>query len=153
MTVTTIIIQSEPFDVARETDLLRGENLSIGAIVTFVGLVRDMNEGVTVQGLTLEHYPGMAEKAIKQIVREACRRWSVETVKVVHRVGKLQPSDPIVYVGVASQHRGDAFAACEFIMDFLKVQAPFWKKEKTRNQDRWLEARTSDQASLQKWLK
>jgi molybdopterin synthase catalytic subunit len=149
----SITIQAELFDVSRETAFLQGGNRATGAMVSFVGLVRDTNDGAAVRGLTLEHYPGMAEKEIKNIVAEAGVRWPLEAVRVVHRIGTLEPSDFIVFVGVASRHRGDAFAACEYIMDSLKTRVAFWKKEQTGEGDRWLEARPADRIALQKWQK
>jgi molybdopterin synthase catalytic subunit len=149
----SITIQVEPVDVTRETQGLQHASHSIGAIVTFLGLVRDVNEGQGIKQLALEHYPGMAEKEISKIIAEARQRWSLEAVRVVHRVGPLQPTELIVYVGVASLHRGDAFAACEYIMDHLKTQGLFWKKEQLTESDRWLEPRPADQAALQKWHK
>jgi len=149
----SVVIQAEAFDAAQQTAQLTGLSRSTGAVVTFIGLVRDVNEGHEIHGLTLEHYPGMAEKEIGQIIEQAKGRWLLEAVRVVHRIGVLKPSDPIVYVGVASQHRGDAFRACEFIMDYLKTRAPFWKKESGSNGEHWLESRDSDRESLQKWHK
>jgi molybdopterin synthase catalytic subunit len=116
----------------------------VGAVASFVGLVRDENDAATVRTLTLEHYPGMTEKALHGIVDEARRRWSIYDAVVIHRVGELSPTDQIVLVAVSSAHRGDAFAACEFIIDYLKTQAPFWKKELTPDGERWVEARASD---------
>ena len=124
-----ISIQSEAFDVAAIIDELRADDASVGAIASFIGLVRDVNEGAEVATMTLEHYAGMTEKAIEAIVSEAEGRWDLIGVRVVRRIGELRPSDPIVLVAVASAHRGDAFQACEFIMDYLKTRAPFWKKE------------------------
>lgn len=145
-------IQMEAFDVNRETESLRAGNPAIGAIASFIGYVRDIHEGLPVTALNLEHYPGMAEKEIGQIVEEAKGRWTLEAVRVVHRIGELKPGDPIVFVGVASQHRSDAFAACEFIMDYLKTRAPFWKKQQgSDGSSEWLDARESDQARLEKW--
>lgn len=145
-------IQAEVFDVTRETEALRAGNPRIGAVASFIGYVRDIHGEQPVTALALEHYPGMAEKEIGRIVEEAKSRWPLEAVRVVHRVGELKPGDPIVYVGVASQHRGDAFAACEFIMDFLKTCAPFWKKQQHPDgSSEWLDARESDQARLLQW--
>jgi molybdopterin synthase catalytic subunit len=147
-----IRIQTEPFDVSRETETLRAGNPAIGAIASFIGYVRDIHEGLPVTGLSLEHYPGMAEKEMGHIVEEAQSRWALEGVRVVHRIGELKPGDPIVFVAVASQHRSEAFAACEFIMDFLKTRAPFWKKQQHPDgSSQWLDARESDQARLEKW--
>ena len=144
-------VQTEDFDVAREIALLRGSDPRVGAVASFIGIVRDQNDAATVRTLTLEHYPGMTEKALLGIVDEARRRWSIIDAVVVHRVGKLAPTDQIVLVAVSSAHRGDAFAACEFIIDYLKTQAPFWKKEVTPDGERWVEARTSDDEAAARW--
>jgi len=144
-------VQQDDFDLGAEVARLRADNPRIGAIASFVGLVRDLNDGSAVSGLTLEHYPGMTEKALAGIVAEAEARWQVLGCTVVHRVGALQPLDQIVLVIVASGHRGDAFAACEFIMDYLKTRAPFWKKEATSTGERWVEARESDDAAASRW--
>lgn len=146
-----IRVQTDDFDLGLEVSRLRAGNPSIGAIVTFVGTVRDVNDGAGVAGMELEHYPGMTEQALESIVAQAKERWRVVDALVVHRVGPLKPLDQIVLVAVTSAHRGDAFAACEFIMDFLKTQAPFWKKEQTEHGARWVDARTSDDESLAKW--
>lgn len=146
-----ISVQTEDFDVSAELAALRLHNPTIGAIVNFVGVVRDLNEGCGVNQLELEHYPGMTEAALKNIALEAKERWQVIDCVIIHRVGALLPLDQIVLVGVASAHRGDAFAACEFMMDFLKTRAPFWKKETTPQGAKWLDARTSDEAALKKW--
>ena len=147
----TVRIQTEDFDVGAETAAIRKANPAIGAVASFVGVVRDVNEGDTVSEMTLEHYPGMTEKSIEAIVSQAKGRWSVIDATVVHRVGLLKPTDQIVLVVVASAHRGDAFAACEFIMDYLKTQAPFWKKEKTADGSRWVDARTTDDLAAERW--
>ncbi len=126
---------------------------SAGAIVSFVGLVRDVNDGDTVNTLTLEHYPEMTEKALQAIELEAKTRWDIQQSLIIHRVGTLKPSDQIVLVAVASAHRGDAFHACEFIMDYLKTSAPFWKKEATNQGERWVEAKLSDDAAKARWQK
>jgi molybdopterin synthase catalytic subunit len=146
-----IRVQSEAFDLGSEVDAMRAGRTDIGAIASFVGLARDLNEGSGVAALTLEHYPGMTEKALAALVEEANSRWALLDVTVIHRVGRLLPGDPIVLVAVASSHRGEAFAACEFIMDFLKTQAPFWKKEETPDGERWVEARASDDAAAERW--
>jgi molybdopterin synthase catalytic subunit len=130
--------------------LLRGR-AKIGALVSFVGLMRDHNEGAAVSAMTLEHYPGMTEKSLHAIAEEAARRWSLAAVHIVHRVGALAPEDPIVLVSVASPHRGDAFRACEFLIDYLKTRAPFWKKETTATGTRWVAARASDDAAADRW--
>jgi molybdopterin synthase catalytic subunit len=146
-----IRVQSEAFDLGAEVDAMRAGRTDIGAIASFVGLARDLNEGSGVAAMTLEHYPGMTEKALATLVDEANSRWSLLDVSVIHRVGRLMPGDPIVLVAVASSHRGEAFAACEFIMDFLKTRAPFWKKEETPDGERWVEARASDDAAAERW--
>ena len=146
-------IQSEDFDSGAEIATLRHHNPAIGAIASFIGLVRDVNSGDRVSELTLEHYPGMTEKALDKIVDEAKSRWDVIDVLVIHRVGVLQPTDQIVLVVVAGAHRGQAFAACEFVMDYLKTQAPFWKKEQTADGSRWVEARSSDDTAAERWTR
>lgn len=148
----TVRIQTADFDVATEIAALRRGDSRVGAVASFIGIVRDVNEGDAVSNMTLEHYPGMTEKAIAAIVDEARARWRVLDALVIHRVGTLRPADQIVLVVVASEHRGDAFAACEFIMDYLKTRAPFWKKENTPAGARWVEARASDDAAADRWL-
>ena len=147
----TVRVQSEDFDAGREIAALRQGNAQVGALAAFVGVVRDMNDGSAVADMELEHYPGMTEKAITGIIEQARTRWNIFDVLVVHRIGHLKPLDQIVLVVVASAHRGDAFAACEFVMDYLKTQAPFWKKEQTPDGARWVEARTSDDAAAERW--
>jgi molybdopterin synthase catalytic subunit len=147
----TIRIQQADFDLTTEVNALRAANPKIGAIASFSGLVRDVNDDANVATLTLEHYPGMTEKALRGIVDEAMRRWDVIDATVIHRVGTLMPLDQIVLVVVAGGHRGDAFAACEFIMDYLKTAAPFWKKEATSDGTRWVEARDSDETAALRW--
>ena len=146
-----IVVQDEAFDLGVEVAAMGQGRTDIGAIASFVGLARDMNEGSGVQAMTLEHYPGMTEKALAALVEEASARWALLDVTVIHRVGRLLPGDPIVLVAVASSHRGEAFAACEFIMDALKTRAPFWKKESTPQGERWVEARDSDDAAARRW--
>lgn len=146
-----ILVQNEDFDLNTEYEALRQDCPAIGAIVTFVGLVRDFNEGDDVSSLFLEHYPGMTEKVLQGICDQARERWQLNDMRVIHRIGEMQPSDQIVFVGVSSAHRGDAFAACEFIMDFLKTQAPFWKKEQTPEGGRWVDARDSDTSAADRW--
>jgi molybdopterin synthase catalytic subunit len=146
-----ILVQADTFDLGAEVAAMSRGRTDIGAIVSFVGLARDLNEGSGVAAMTLEHYPGMTEKALAAVVDDACSRWTLLDVTVIHRVGRLLPGDPIVLVAVASQHRGEAFAACEFIMDYLKTQAPFWKKEETTEGERWVEARASDDAAAARW--
>jgi molybdopterin synthase catalytic subunit len=148
-----ILVQAEAFDLGAEVDAMRLGRTDIGAIASFVGLARDLNEGCGVAAMTLEHYPGMTEKALTALVEEARSRWTLLDVTVIHRVGRLLPGDPIVLVAVASQHRGEAFAACEFIMDYLKTRAPFWKKEDTPEGEHWVEARASDDAAAARWVK
>ena len=130
---------------------MRLSGQSVGAVVSFIGQVRDLNDGNEIQTLTLEHYPGMTEKALEAIENEAKARWNVLESRIIHRVGTLKPQDQIVLVAVSSAHRGDAFSACEFIMDFLKSQAPFWKKEATNQGERWVEAKLSDDAAQSRW--
>jgi len=144
-------IQREDFDIAGELERLRAGDVRIGAIASFVGLVRHVNEASEVRAMTLEHYPGMTEKALAQIVEEARSRWNIIDALVIHRVGELKPGDQIVLAAVASAHRGEAFAACEFIMDYLKTRAPFWKKERTPAGERWVEARASDEEKASRW--
>ncbi|WP_019616691.1 molybdopterin synthase catalytic subunit MoaE [Psychromonas ossibalaenae] len=146
-----IKVQSEDFNQQVEYDRLR-KDPSVGAVVTFSGLVRDINQGEQVSSLTLEHYPGMTESSLAEIVKQAESRWNIIDCTVIHRIGELQLLDQIVFVGIASLHRQDAFAACEFIMDYLKTQAPFWKKETNAQQESyWVDARESDQEALNKW--
>jgi molybdopterin synthase catalytic subunit len=147
----TVRVQAEDFDAGSEMAAMRRSNPKIGAIASFVGVVRDMNEGARVGQMTLEHYPGMTEKALEQIISQASARWDIYDVLVVHRVGTLRPTDQIVLVMVASAHRGEAFQACEFLMDYLKTRAPFWKKESTPEGARWVEARTADDAAAGRW--
>src|SRR5450830_42175 len=144
-------VQTEDFDLSTEVRKLREGNPTIGAVVSFLGLVRDLNDGQTVSAMELEHYPVMTEKALEDISVQAAARWSVIDSLIIHRVGPLLPLDQIVLVVVASKHRGDAFSACEFMTDFLKTQAPFWKKEQTETGARWVDARESDESALQKW--
>jgi molybdopterin synthase catalytic subunit len=146
-----IRVQEADFDVGRELEALTRGRKDVGAVASFVGLVRDLNDGHAIGGLSLEHYPGMTEKALEDICREAHARWDILDTLVIHRVGALAPGDRIVLVGVSGAHRGEAFEACEFIMDYLKTRAPFWKKETTPQGDRWVEARDSDDAAAQRW--
>ncbi|TQV85636.1 molybdopterin synthase catalytic subunit MoaE [Exilibacterium tricleocarpae] len=149
--VDRIRVQTDDFDLQAEYQTLRGIDAAAGAVVLFTGLVRDLNQGDAVRGLTLEHYPGMTEKVLADIVTEARQRWRLLQVSILHRVGALAPADQIVLVGCASAHRGDAFAACEFIMDFLKTRAPFWKQERTAGGHRWVEARDTDRDAAKRW--
>lgn len=146
-------VQTEDFDIGVEIARLRSGNPKIGAIASFIGLVRDVNDGDAVHEMTLEHYPGMTEKALGAILDEAARRWDVIDAIIVHRIGALKPTDQIVLAIIASPHRTDAFAACEFLMDYLKTSAPFWKKEKTGQGTRWVEPRESDDAAALRWRK
>ena len=146
-----IRVQTEDFDVGAELAQLRAGNAKIGAIASFVGLVRDLNENAEVSEMILEHYPAMTQKSLEGIVLQAKQRWDIYDALVIHRVGKLVPTDQIVLVAVTSAHRGEAFAACEFIMDYLKTQAPFWKKEQTASGSRWVESRESDDKAAQRW--
>ena len=148
-----IRIQEADFDLSTEIAQLRQGDSQVGAVVSFLGTVRDMNEGSQVKGMTLEHYPGMTEKALEEILDQAKSRWDIQKTLVIHRVGPLLPEDQIVLVAVASAHRGEAFSACEFIMDYLKTAAPFWKKEDTPEGGRWVDARVSDDAAMARWLK
>ena len=146
-----ISIQTLDFDIKTETDLLERENNADGALVTFTGRVRNKNLGDNVSALHLEHYPGMTEKSLSQIIEQAKSRWPINRIKVIHRIGTLAVGEQIVFVGVTSPHRKAAFNACEFIMDYLKVDAPFWKKEVTNNGERWLEAKESDKNKAKHW--
>jgi len=148
-----ISIQVEDFDHGFEVNLLENDNVEDGAVVTFSGRVRNNNLGLKVKGLFLEHYPDMTEKLLAEIIETAKQRWNIGRVKVIHRIGQLAIGEQIVFVGVTSKHRQDAFAANEFIMDFLKVKAPFWKKELTELGESWLAAKTSDKEKAQAWSK
>ena len=144
-------VQEADFDAGRELEALTAGRRDVGAVASFVGLVRDANDGSDVRAMTLEHYPGMTEKALEAICAEAHARWDLIDTVVIHRVGALRPGDRIVLVGVASAHRGEAFAACEFLMDYLKTRAPFWKREDTSGGSRWVEARSSDDEAAGRW--
>lgn len=146
-----IKVQYEPFDAGQEQQSLLAGRTDIGAIVSFTGLVRDFNERPDVEALTLEHYPGMTEASLAQIVEEAQRRWSLSDLTLIHRVGRLIPGDPIVLVVVASEHRRAAYEACEFLMDYLKTRAPFWKKEHTASGDYWVSEREQDHSDARRW--
>lgn len=147
----TIRIQAEDFDVSTELKHLSANDKTVGALVSFVGLVRDINEGQSIQAMTLEHYPGMTEKALHEIVQAAQQRWPLQGVTIIHRIGDLLPSDQIVLVITASRHRHAAFESADFLMDFLKSKAPFWKKENTPEGSRWVDARESDEIALARW--
>jgi molybdopterin synthase catalytic subunit len=146
-------VQHEDFDVGAEIARMRLARKDTGAVACFVGQVRDLNDGDQVALMTLEHYPGMTEKALERIVDQAKQRWDIFDALVIHRVGELKPADQIVLVIVTGAHRGDAFAACECIMDYLKTEAPFWKKEQTARGDRWVEAKISDDQARDRWLR
>lgn len=149
--MSRVRIQTEDFDLAQEVARLRDTNPKVGGVVTFVGTVRDLNEGAEVAAMELEHYPGMTEASIDAIIEQALARWPIFDARVIHRVGPLLPKDQIVLVAVTSSHRGEAFVACEFIIDYLKTEAPFWKKEQTPEGSRWVDARVSDDVALEKW--
>jgi molybdopterin synthase catalytic subunit len=144
-------VQTGDFDIGAEIAAMRRGNPKVGAVASFIGVVRDLNEGDHVAEMTLEHYPGMTEKALEKIVAEARSRWDIYDALIIHRVGTLRPGDQIVLVVVTGAHRGEAFEACEFLMDYLKTRAPFWKKERTPDGARWVEARESDDAAADRW--
>ena len=149
----TVRVQTQDFDAGLELAQLRLARKDVGAVVSFIGQVRDFNDGDTVSQLSLEHYPGMTEKALAAIVAQAQSRWDIVDTLIIHRVGTLQPLDQIVLVAVSGAHRGEAFKACEFIMDALKTEAPFWKKEVTASGERWLDAKDSDDVARERWIK
>jgi len=149
----SITVQTDDFNIADEYQALCGQNTETGAIVFFSGLVRDRNEGSDVTGLFLEHYPGMTERSLEDIVKQARLRWPILQVRLIHRIGQLDINDQIVFVGVSSAHREAAFDACRFIMDFLKTEAPFWKKETRTDGHHWIESQTKDQEAKTRWNK
>ena len=153
MSLPRVSIQTEDFDVSAEMAALRALDARVGAVCSFVGIVRDRTPGAPgcISSMELEHYPGMTEKAIEAMIDEAHRRFDIFGARVIHRIGLLQPLEQIVWVAVTSAHRGDSFQACEFLMDYLKTQAPFWKKETTPQGARWVDARVSDDAALARW--
>jgi molybdopterin synthase catalytic subunit len=151
MSTPRVTIQTEDFDLSAEVAALRAGDAGVGAVAAFVGTVRDRNDGSGVSAMELEHYPGMTERSIEAMIDAAMQRFDIRAARVIHRVGPLQPLDQIVLVAVTSMHRGEAFQACEFLMDYLKTQAPFWKKETTPEGARWVDARVSDDAALQRW--
>jgi molybdopterin synthase catalytic subunit len=151
MAAPRVSIQAADFDLGAEVAALRAADPGVGAVASFVGTVRDRNDGLGVSSMELEHYPGMTEKAIEAMIDEAFKRFDIRAARVVHRVGPLAPLDQIVMVAVTSAHRGSAFQACEFLMDYLKTQAPFWKKEHTPQGARWVDARLADDAALARW--
>ncbi|WP_439114638.1 molybdenum cofactor biosynthesis protein MoaE [Hydrogenophaga sp.] len=146
-----VSIQTEDFDLSAEVHRLREQDKRVGAVCSFMGTVRDRNDGQSIRTMELEHYPGMTEKSIEAMIDQAFKRFDIYAARVIHRVGLLQPLDQIVLVTVSSAHRGQSFQACEFLMDYLKTQAPFWKKEQTPEGARWVDARVSDDAALAKW--
>ena len=146
-----VSIQTQDFNLGIEVDALRRNDKRVGAVCSFIGTVRDRNDGLNVSSMELEHYPGMTEKAIEAMIDEALKRFDIFGARVVHRVGLLQPLDQVVMVAVTAAHRGESFKACEFLMDYLKTQAPFWKKEQTPDGARWVDARVTDDAALAKW--
>jgi molybdopterin synthase catalytic subunit len=147
----TVRVQTADFDVAAEISAMRAGDSRVGAVASFIGTVRDVNDEAAVSTLTLEHYPGMTERALAAIVDQAKARFDIYGALVIHRVGELRPTDQIVLVAVTSAHRGEAFDACRFIMDYLKTQAPFWKKERTPDGERWVDARASDDEAAARW--
>lgn len=150
--VVDIRVQAEPLEPLKEQASLWQGQPRVGALVSFIGLMRDFNEDATVSRLVLEHYPGMTEKALAAIAVEAARRWPLLAIRILHRIGSLEPQDPIVLVAVAASHRGPAFRACEFLIDYLKTRAPFWKKEITPTGERWVGARDTDTAAADRWV-
>jgi len=153
MSNSVIRIQEQDFDLSAEIAALRQSDTRVGAVVSFLGTVRDINDGSQIKGMTLEHYPGMTEKSLQEILDQAATRWNIFQMLVIHRVGLLLPEDQIVLVAVTSSHRGEAFSACEFIMDYLKTAAPFWKKEDTPGGSRWVDARVTDESAMARWNK
>ena len=146
-----VSVQTQDFNLGIEVDALRKNDKRVGAVCSFIGTVRDCNDGLNVSSMELEHYPGMTEKAIEAMIDEALKRFDIFGARVVHRVGLLQPLDQVVMVAVTAAHRGESFKACEFLMDYLKTQAPFWKKEQTPDGARWVDARVTDDVALAKW--
>jgi molybdopterin synthase catalytic subunit len=151
MIAPRVTVQTADFDLGAEVAALRAGDPGVGAVASFIGTVRDRNDGVGVSSMELEHYPGMTERSIEAMIDEAMQRFDIRAARVIHRVGLLQPLDQIMMVAVSSAHRGQAFQACEFLMDYLKTQAPFWKKEQTPEGARWVDARSSDDAAIARW--
>jgi molybdopterin synthase catalytic subunit len=151
MAAPRVSVQTADFDLGAEIATLRRDDASVGAVASFVGTVRDRNDGLGIAAMELEHYPGMTERAIEAMIDAATARFAIRGARVIHRVGLLQPLDQIMMVAVTAAHRGNAFQACEFLMDYLKTQAPFWKKETTPEGARWVDARSSDDAALARW--
>ncbi len=147
----SVTVQEADFDIQQQQNQLTEVGLHVGSVVSFVGLVRDINQGLGIASMELEHYPRMTEQCIEGICQQAVERWPVDAIRVIHRVGLLHPADQIVYVGVSSRHRGDGFKACEFVMDYLKTQAPFWKKEQTEDGAKWVDARELDTLAAERW--
>lgn len=147
----SVSVQIENFDIAKEIKAINSKTNNIGAIVSFIGQVRDFSEGSNIIHMKLEHYPGMTEKSLASIENEARKKWKIQDIRIIHRFGDLRPADQIVLVIVASLHRAQAFLACEFIMDYLKTSAPFWKKELTNSSERWVESKESDDLALKRW--
>lgn len=146
-----VVVQEQDFDLTESVHWLRSGNPEIGAVATFIGTVRDINDHASVSSMTLEHYPGMTEKSLEKILAEAAERFDILSAMIIHRVGPLYPQDQIVFAGCTSRHREQAFLACQFVMDFLKTEAPFWKKEQTPEGSRWVSARDSDDTAKEKW--
>lgn len=146
-----IRVQNEDFDISAEMAALRSGRTDIGAVAAFIGLMRDFNDGAEVRAMSLEHYAGMTERALSEIAAQARARWAIDDAVIIHRIGRFEPGDQIVLVLASARHRGDAFSACEFIMDYLKTEAPFWKKEHTPDGERWVEARASDESARSRW--
>ena len=151
MTGPRVTVQREDFDLGAEVAALRAHDAGVGAVASFIGTVRDRNDGLGVSAMELEHYPGMTETAIEVMIDEAQRRFDIRGARVIHRIGLLQPLDQIMMVAVTSAHRSQAFRACEFLMDYLKTQAPFWKKEQTPEGARWVDARSGDDEAMARW--
>ena len=147
----SVQVQEQDFDLGFEIEKIYRQNPSVGAVATFVGLMRDVNDGQKISKMVLEHYPAMTEKALTEIQKKAESRWSLEGVRIVHRYGKMEPNEKIVLVVVASAHRRDAFEACQFLMDYLKTSAPFWKKESSESGDYWVDSRSSDEEAVRRW--
>ncbi len=151
MNTPRVVVQTADFELGAELAALRAGDANIGAVASFIGTVRDRNDGLGVSSMELEHYPGMTERAIEAMIDQAVKRFDIRGARVIHRIGMLQPQDQIMMVAVTSAHRGQAFQACEFLMDYLKTQAPFWKKEQTPEGARWVDARSSDDAAIARW--
>jgi molybdopterin synthase catalytic subunit len=151
MASLSVSIQTEDFDIGQEHQALRAQDERVGAVCSFLGTVRSQSDGQAVSAMALEHYPGMTEKAIMAMLNQAQDKFDIHAARVIHRIGDLMPGDQIVWVGVTSAHRGQSFQACEFLIDYLKTQAPFWKKEQTPNGTRWVDARVSDDDALARW--